>query len=292
MNDLDFIRYSRQILLDEVGESGQASLLVRHVVVIGVGGLGSLVSQQLAAAGVGRLTLVDHDCVELSNLPRQLLFNESDIGKNKAITARDKLALAYSQCKIESVTDKFGPDNGASLVKMADMVIDCTDNFISRQQVNRYCVEALRPLVTASVAHFHGQIFTVDTNSAPESGCYHCLFPDDSQVSETCRNVGVLGPMVGVMASMQALMAINYLLGIVQCSGKLMRFDGLNLKWREASLSRDPLCHVCSLEDNGSSRHQPSHEHSCHDLSRNNQPFNDQSCSKQPFNEESCHEPD
>lgn len=291
MNDLDFIRYSRQILLDEVGESGQTSLLSRHVIVIGVGGLGSLVSQQLAAAGVGRLTLVDHDSVELSNLPRQLLFNDSDIGKYKAMTARDKLAVAYRQCNIVSITDKFGQDNGASIVKMADVVLDCTDNFISRQLVNRYCVEAQRPLVTASVAHFYGQIFTVDLKSAPESGCYHCLFPDDSQVSETCRNVGVLGPMVGVMASMQALMAINHLLGIGQCSGKLMRFDGLNLKWREASLSKDPHCDVCGLEDNGSGRHQPSHEHSCRDLFSNNQPCNDQSCSKQSFNEESYHEP-
>ncbi len=282
MNDLDFIRYSRQILLDEVGESGQTSLLSRHVIVIGVGGLGSLVSQQLAAAGVGRLTLVDHDSVELSNLPRQLLFNESDIGKNKAITARDKLALAYSQCKIESVTDKFGQDNGASIVKMADMVIDCTDNFVSRQQVNRFCVEAQHPLVTAAVAHFHGQIFMVDLKSAPESGCYHCLFPDYSVVSETCRNVGVLGPMVGVMASMQALMAINHLLGIGQWSGKLMRFDGLNLKWREASLSRDPQCDVCGQKYSVSGHHQPSHEHSCHDRSRNHQ----------SFNEESSHAPD
>jgi len=277
MNDLDFIRYSRQILLDEVGESGQDSLWACHAIIIGVGGLGSLVSQQLAAAGVGKLTLVDHDCVELSNLPRQLLFNESDIGNNKAVTAGNKLALAYRQCQITSVTEKFGQDNGEPMVKMADLVIDCTDNFITRQHVNRCCVAVQRPLVTASVAHFHGQIFTVDPKSAPESGCYHCLFPDGSQVSETCRNVGVLGPMVGVMASMQALMAINHLLGIGQCSGKLMRFDGLALKWREASLSRDPQCLVCGPQDNGSGRHQSSHEHACLDLSRNNQPFNEES---------------
>ncbi len=276
MSDLDFIRYSRQILLDEVGESGQTSLLSRHIIVIGVGGLGSLVSQQLAASGVGKLTLVDHDRVELSNLPRQLLFNDSDIGKYKAITARDKLALAYQQCNIVSITDKFGQDNGASMVKMADVVIDCTDNFISRQQVNKYCVDAQRPLVTASVAHFHGQIFMVDLKSAPESGCYRCLFPNDSKVSETCRNVGVLGPMVGVMASMQALMAINHLLGIGQCSGKLMRFDGLTLKWREASLSQDPQCDVCGLK---------------HDQSRNNQACNEPSFNEESFNEEPCHAP-
>ncbi|RTR33721.1 HesA/MoeB/ThiF family protein [Shewanella atlantica] len=276
MNDLDFVRYSRQILLNEVGESGQDSLSSCHVIVIGVGGLGSLVSHQLAAAGVGRLTLVDHDCVELSNLPRQLLFNDSDIGKSKAITARDKLALAYSQCKIVSITDQFGPENGASIVNMADMVIDCTDNFPSRQQVNRFCVDALRPLVTASVAHFQGQIFTVDTKSAPESGCYHCLFPTDSQVSETCRSVGVLGPMVGVMASMQALMAINHLLGIGQGSGKLMRFDGVSFKWREASLSRDPQCDVCGVKAKESGYHQSAHE---------------QSCSKESIHKESCHAP-
>jgi len=264
MNDLDFIRYSRQILLDEVGETGQDSLLACHVIVIGVGGLGSLLSQQLAAAGVGSLTLVDHDCVELSNLPRQLLFNESDIGKNKAVTAKDKLASAYRQCQITSVTEKFGQDNGESMVKMADLVIDCTDNFTTRQQVNSCCVAARRPLVTASVAHFHGQIFTVDLKSAPESGCYHCLFPGDSQVSETCRNVGVLGPMVGVMASMQALMAINHLLGIGQCSGKLLRFDGVSLKWKEASLSRDPHCDVCGLKHSVSSYQQSFHKESSH----------------------------
>jgi len=276
MNDVDFIRYSRQILLDEVGESGQDLLLTRHVIVIGVGGLGSLVSQQLAAAGVGQLTLVDHDRVELSNLPRQLLFNDCDIGKYKAITARDKLVLAYSECNIVSVTEKFTQYNGASIVKMADIVIDCSDNFISRQRVNQYCIDAQRPLVTASVAHFHGQIFTIDLKSAPESGCYHCLFPNDSHVTETCRNLGVLGPMVGVMASMQALIAINHLLGIGQCTGKLMRFDGLTLKWREASLSRDPHCDVCGLQ---------------HESSHRNQPCSEPSFNEESFNEEPCHAP-
>ncbi len=224
---------------------GQKTLSASHAVIIGVGGLGSQVSHQLAAAGVGELTLIDHDRVELSNLPRQLLFNDCDIGEYKSLVARDKLAMAYRHCAISSVTTRFGQDNPCNVIEAADVVIDCTDNFNSRRLINRQCVDMQIPLITASVAHFQGQLLVTDLSAAPDSGCYQCLFPVESVESQTCRNVGVVGPMVSVMASMQALVAINCLLDIGQFTGKLLRFDGINLKWREASLTRSPQCPVC-----------------------------------------------
>jgi len=245
LSDRDFMHYSRQILLPEVGEVGQMSLISSHVLVIGIGGLGNLVCQYLAAAGIGRLTLIDDDKVELSNLPRQLLFNEQDIGQFKSVVATDKLLLRNKACKVVAVTDKFSLDNDSTLLEGITLVLDCTDDFSTRHLINQSCIEAEVPLISASVAHFSGQLLMVDLLRAPKSGCYACLFPAQMIAQQHCRNVGVLGPMVGVMASMQALMATNVLLGIGQPWGKLLRLDGKSLSWKEALLSRDSRCLVC-----------------------------------------------
>ena len=245
LSNADFLRYSRQILLPDVGEIGQINLLQAHVAIVGIGGLGHLVAQYLAAAGVGHLTLIDDDKIELSNLPRQLLFSDKDIGEYKSATAVHKLSNAYSGCNLQAVTDKLAEHNRQDLLAHMDLVFDCTDDFSTRQLINLTCLQVKAPLITAAVANFSGQIFMVDMESAPDSGCYACLFPQDSHLSQTCQSVGVLGPMVGVMASMQALLGLNLLLGIPVPTGKLLRFDGRAMRWREASLSRDLQCHVC-----------------------------------------------
>ncbi|MEI6860073.1 MAG: HesA/MoeB/ThiF family protein [Shewanella sp.] len=245
LSNADFLRYSRQILLPQVGEVGQLELFKSHVAIVGVGGLGHLVAQYLAAAGIGNLTLIDDDKVELSNLPRQLLFSDKDIGEYKSKTAAHKLSNAYSGCSLQAITDKLVEHNSQNLLAHMDIVFDCTDDFSTRQLINLTCFQVKVPLITASVANFNGQLFMVDMKSAPDSGCYACLFPEDSLVSQTCKSVGVLGPMVGVMASMQTLLGMNLLMGIPVPSGKLLRFDGLAMQWCEARLSRDLECNVC-----------------------------------------------
>ena len=251
LTDSDFLRYSRQVLLPEVGEAGQLAIGKSHVVIIGVGGLGNLVAQQLAAAGVGRITLIDGDRVELSNLPRQLLFDDADIGKNKALVAKDKLSRAYTQTKLVAVRVHLTQDNIHQVISddgPYDLLLDCTDNFDTRQQVNRFAIENHIPLVSGSAAHFHGQLLNINQQHNPQSGCYHCLFPADMAVSQTCQTVGILGPMVATMASMQALMALQHLLGDRQSVGKLFRFDGKCFSWREARLPRSPECVICGQE--------------------------------------------
>ncbi|GIU16106.1 thiamine biosynthesis protein ThiF [Shewanella sp. MBTL60-112-B2] len=248
LTDSDFLRYSRQVLLPEVGEKGQITIAKSHVVIIGVGGLGNLVAQQLAAAGVGHITLIDGDRVELSNLPRQLLFNDTDIGKNKALVAKEKLSRAYTQTKLIEVSEHLTQANISQVLTVDghyDLLLDCTDNFETRQRVNRVAIESCTPLISASAAHFHGQLLNIDQQHNPQSGCYHCLFPADMAVSQTCQTVGILGPMVAAMASMQALMALQHLLGDRQSVGKLFRFDGKSFSWREARLPRSSDCVIC-----------------------------------------------
>ena len=171
LSNADFLRYSRQILLPDVGEIGQINLLQAHVAIVGIGGLGHLVAQYLAAAGVGHLTLIDDDKIELSNLPRQLLFSDKDIGEYKSATAVHKLSNAYSGCNLQAVTDKLAEHNRQDLLAHMDLVFDCTDDFSTRQLINLTCLQVKAPLITAAVANFSGQIFKVDMESAPDSGC-------------------------------------------------------------------------------------------------------------------------
>lgn len=251
LSDEEFIRYSRQILLPEVGELGQSALKRANVLVVGVGGLGQLVAQYLAAAGVGCLTLVDDDRVEVSNLPRQLLFDDQDIGEYKSLCARKKLMKRYPDCEIHGITRRISLANAGDIIIQADIVLDCSNNLATRHSVNQICVQLTTPLVTASVAHFSGFVFMVDLEQAPAAGCYHCLFPPETLVAQNCTTAGVLGPMVGTMASMQTLMAINRLLGVGHPCGKLLRFDGLTFSWHGATLSRDPQCSVCGAVAQG-----------------------------------------
>ncbi|GIU18551.1 HesA/MoeB/ThiF family protein [Shewanella sp. MBTL60-007] len=257
LSDSDFIRYSRQVLLPEVGESGQLTFANSHVVIIGVGGLGNLAAQQLAAAGIGRLTLVDGDRVELSNLPRQLLFDDADLGHNKADVAGRKLNQSYPQTQVNWVGQFLTDDNIVAVLgdgdKHYDLLLDCSDNFATRQRVNRFAIENQIPLVSASVAHFNGQLLSIDQRHKPNTGCYHCLFPADMSVSQSCQTVGILGPMVGALASMQALVALQQLIGHKQAVGKLFRFDGKHFSWREVNLPRNQACSVCGVAEGDNS---------------------------------------
>lgn len=273
LSDLDFIRYSRQVLLPEVGEAGQLQLADAGVAIIGLGGLGQLAAQYLACAGIGRLTLIDMDKVEVSNLPRQLLFNDADIGLNKARVAKQKLNGIAPYCTVTAYETAFNA--ATSVLHFADillakqqgkkvLVLDCTDNFATRQAINRSCIEADLPLVSASIAAFSGQLFAVDQMRFPSGGCYHCIFPAQTRVSQSCSTQGVLGPSVGVMASMQSLMAMQLLLSMDSCDepksalfGRFWRFNAKSLSWTAATLTRDPHCDVCGPKEVCSSSDKP-----------------------------------
>ncbi|QYJ96046.1 HesA/MoeB/ThiF family protein [Shewanella alkalitolerans] len=253
LNDSAFIQYSRQIMLPEVGELGQQRLMEASVAIVGLGGLGQLCAQYLSAAGIGRMTLIDDDKVELSNLPRQLLFSHDDCGQYKVELARDRLVEKGSaqnsplsaQVQISAKVVRLDGDNAESLLSGVDLVLDCSDNFATRQHINAACVALSTPNVVAAAAHFAGQLMAFDLSKSPDSGCYHCLFPAELRVSESCSTIGILGPMVGTMASMQALLAIKLFLGLPGL-GLLHRFDGLTGEMRKFTLRRDPKCSVCA----------------------------------------------
>lgn len=279
LNDKDFIRYSRQIFLPEVGEAGLLQLKQCHVVIIGCGGLGQLAAQYLACAGIGSITLVDDDRVELSNLPRQLLFNEADIGQYKAWVAKQKLAVLAPDCQLFAFVQMLTLDSAESLLahvatanrQQSALLLDCTDNLAARHCINQLCIEHALPLVSASIAAFNGQLFAVDQQRFPAGGCYHCVFPADTYAPQNCSNQGVLGPSVGVMASMQALLAIQLLLtatvpnlehstkpqavGAEHLLGRFWRFDAKSLQWHSARLTRDPECEVCAPSWNTNTDH-------------------------------------
>lgn len=275
LSDADFIRYSRQVLLPEVGEAGQLQLADASVVIVGLGGLGQLAAQYLACAGIGNLTLIDMDKVEVSNLPRQLLFNDADIGLNKARVAKQKLKGLAPQCTVTAHETVFSAETSAhhfaEVLQLKQqgkrvLVLDCTDNFATRQSINRCCIEATLPLVSASIAAFSGQLFAVDQMQLPSGGCYHCIFPAQTRVSQSCSTQGVLGPSVGVMASMQSLVAMQLLLSVDSGGdepkngllGRFWRFDAKSLSWTAAALTRDPHCDVCGPKEVRSSSDKPS----------------------------------
>lgn len=239
----DYARYSRQIVLREVGVNGQSLLQDSTVLVIGVGGLGSAASLYLAGAGVGRLLLCDRDRVERSNLQRQVVYRGDDIGRAKIEAARDALQALNAGCAIECLPGPLDDEALLAAVRRADLVLDCSDNFPTRFAVNRACVAAGKPLVSGAAIRFEGQLALFDR--ARGGACYACLYGEGGEAQETCEEAGVLGPVVGVVGSLQALVAIKRLLGIGDDAGKLQVWDALKLSWRTLSIPRDPHCRVC-----------------------------------------------
>ena len=245
MNDDQLLRYSRQILLPQIDYEGQQRLLDSHVLIIGLGGLGSPASLYLAAAGVGQLTLVDFDTVDLSNLQRQIVHRTSDIGRPKIESARDNLAALNPDIRIDALPGPLDDDALREAVRAADVVLDCTDNFTTRHAINRACVAEKKPLVSAAAIRLEGQLSVFDTRK-DESPCYHCLYREDGDELETCTRNGILAPVVGSLGTLQALETIKVLLGIGEpLIGRLMVFDALSFDIRTMKLRRDPSCKVC-----------------------------------------------
>ncbi|WP_396587135.1 HesA/MoeB/ThiF family protein [Bermanella sp. R86510] len=245
MNDQQLMRYSRHIMLGQMDYEGQQRLLESHVLVLGLGGLGSSGSYYLAASGVGKLTLVDPDVVEDSNLQRQIIHNEDRVGALKVASAKTTLQKLNSDILIDTY-QTLEADELSKLIASVDLVLDCTDNSKSRMMHNEFCVKHKTPLVSAAAIGLNGQLMLVDS-SLPNAPCYACVYPelDDSQLS--CNEAGILSPVVGMMGVMQSLEAIKYLAQIGQTSaGKLITFDALTSQWHSFNAQKRPACSVCS----------------------------------------------
>lgn len=247
LNDSDFMRYSRQLLLEEFGAQAQEKLLAASVLVVGLGGLGSPAAAYLAAAGVGKLLLADDDKVHISNLQRQTLYRSSDIGQPKAVLAKDRLQALNPQIEFITLEQRMDTESLQETVKWVDLVLDCSDNMQTRHAVNAACVASNTPLISASAVGFSGQLMVI---SPPFShGCYCCLWPDEAEPQRNCRTAGVLGPVVGVMGTLQALEALKMLAGQPSpLDGRLRLFDGKAQTWRTLNLQRSPGCPVCGGE--------------------------------------------
>lgn len=245
MNDAQLLRYSRHILLPEIGIEGQARLLSARVLVVGAGGLGSPAASYLAAAGVGTLVLADGDAVDLTNLQRQILHSEDAIGINKAESGRRSLGRLNADCRVLPAGRLEG-DRLAEEVASADVVLDCSDNFATRHGVNRACVAAGKPLVSGAAIRFDGQVAVFDSRQ-PKAPCYECLFPADTEAEELrCAVTGVFAPLTGIIGAMQAAEALKLLAGCGESlAGRLLLLDGLRMEWRSVAVPRDPACPVC-----------------------------------------------
>lgn len=247
MNDDQLLRYSRHILLDDIGVEGQQRLLDGHALVIGAGGLGSPVALYLGTAGVGRITLVDHDTVDVTNLQRQIAHNLARVGRPKAESARETIAAINPDVQVRAVTQRADAAWLADAVAQADVVLDCSDNFQTRQAVNAACVAARKPLVSGAAIGFDGQISVYDSRRA-DAPCYACLFPPESTFEEVrCATMGVFAPLVGIIGSMQAAEALKLLAGVgSSLAGRLQMLDGRRMEWTEIRLPRQPACPVCA----------------------------------------------
>ena len=247
MTDDQLLRYSRHILLDDIGIEGQERLAGAHALVIGAGGLGSPVALYLGSAGVGRITLVDDDAVDLTNLQRQIAHTTARVGQPKALSAQQAIADLNPDVQVTPLVQRAGPQQLDDLVATADVVLDCCDNFATRQAVNAACVRHRKPLVSGAAVRFDGQLSVYDPRNA-QSPCYACVFPPDADVQETqCATLGVFAPMVGIIGAMQAAEALK-LLAVVGTSvaGRLLMLEGRAMEWSEVRTARDPACPVCS----------------------------------------------
>lgn len=241
----DFSRYSRQVVLREVGVNGQQVLRDSSALVIGLGGLGSVASLYLAGAGIGRLLIADRDRVEASNLQRQVLYRGGDVGRSKTEAARAQLAALDPSVEIEAFEGRLEPVRLAAMVAGADVVLDCTDNFPTRFAINAACVRARKPLVSGAAIRFDGQLAVFDARRS-DGACYACLFPQAGEAQETCEEAGILGPVVGTIGSLQALAALKLLLGRNEDVNRLRIWNALDMTWKTVTVKRDPACPVCA----------------------------------------------
>ncbi|VWX57894.1 Sulfur carrier protein ThiS adenylyltransferase [Burkholderiales bacterium 8X] len=246
MDDQDLLRYSRHILLEEFGIDGQERVSAGHVLVIGAGGLGSPALLYLAAAGVGRITIVDDDRVDLTNLQRQIAHSTERVDAPKVRSAAEAMRALNPTIRIDCVEQRASPTELRTLVAEADVVLDCSDNFATRHAINQACVSAGRPLVAGAAIRFDGQLSVYDSRDA-SSPCYACLFPPDSEFEETrCAVLGAFGPVVGTIGTLQANEALKLLAGVQpSLAGRLLMFDGRRTTFDSMKVARDPACGVC-----------------------------------------------
>jgi molybdopterin/thiamine biosynthesis adenylyltransferase len=247
MNDDQLLRYSRHILLDEIGVEGQQKILAGHALVIGAGGLGSPVALYLGTAGVGRITLVDHDTVDLTNLQRQIAHNLARVGMAKAESARLAVGAINPDVNLQPVIQRADSAFLESAVAAADVVLDCSDNFKTRHAVNAACVTHGKPLVAGAAIGFDGQISVYDTRDE-QAPCYACIFPPEATFEEVaCATMGVFAPLVGIIGTMQAAEALKLLAGIgSSLAGRLQMLDARTMEWTEIRMGRQAACPVCS----------------------------------------------
>ena len=246
MTDEQLLRYSRHILLDALGIEGQQRILDTHALVVGAGGLGSPAALYLASAGIGTLTLVDNDTVDLTNLQRQILHTEARIGLPKVESGKQALAAVNPAVNVVPVQKRLAGAELEALVATADIVLDCTDNFTTRHAINRACVTHRKPLVSGAAVRFDGQISVYDLRR-DDAPCYHCLFPEAEDVEEgRCAVMGVFAPLTGIVGTMQAAEALKLAAGIGESlTGRLLLLDALSMEWRNVRFRRDPDCAVC-----------------------------------------------
>ena len=250
MNDDQLLRYSRHILLDEIGVEGQQRLLGGHALVIGAGGLGSPVALYLGTAGVGRITLVDDDRVDLTNLQRQIAHDLARVGTPKAQSAMRSIHAINPEVTVVPLVQRVDAAALASLARDADVVLDCTDNFATRHAVNAACVAHRRPLVSGAAIGFDGQVAVYDTRGA-DRPCYACVFPPEATFEEVrCATMGVFAPLVGIVGTVQAAEALKLLAGVGRSlAGRLQMIDVRTMEWTEIRVQRNPHCPVCAGRD-------------------------------------------
>jgi len=246
MNDQQLLRYARHVMLDEIGIEGQQRLLDAHALVVGAGGLGSPVALYLATAGVGRITVVDPDSVDLSNLQRQIAHNLSRLGLPKAESVRSTVAALNPDVQLRALVQRADAAVLDTWVPQADVVLDCTDNFQTRHAINAACVKHGKPLVSGAAIGWDGQVSVYDTRQ-PLAPCYACLFPPEAAHEEAaCATLGVLAPLVGIIGSVQAAEALKLICRAGEpLTGRLLMLDGRRMAWDSIALQRQPDCNVC-----------------------------------------------
>ncbi len=252
LGDEDLLRYQRQVAISTIGEEGQSQLMSSRVLMIGCGGLGSIVAPYLVGAGVGSLVIVDDDSVSISNLHRQLVYRSSDLGQNKAKAMKFQLENINNNVQVRAIDYRLGEEQLSLEVMMVDVVVDCSDNFATRQLINQICFRHKKSLVSGAAIGLDGQFATYDYQE--NSPCYRCIYPEEVKQNISCSSLGILGPVVGLIGSLQALEVIKELIPALSESDKkhrqLLVFDGKTLSLKKYVIQKDPDCPVCGKEGN------------------------------------------
>ncbi len=245
MDDNQLLRYSRQIMMPDIGIEGQQRLTNSRALIIGMGGLGSPVATYLAAAGVGRLVIVDHDEVDLTNLQRQFIHHTDNVGDKKVVSAQRRLLDMNPEIQITAIDHKLAAEELDHQISQADVVLDCTDNFTVRFAINAACIKGGKPLVSGAVIRMEGQVsvFCGYDDALP---CYQCLYKDEGELHESCSETGILAPVAGIIGSIQATEALKILLHLGDTlAGRVQILDAVTMQWRTLKLNKDPQCPTC-----------------------------------------------